>query len=89
MSYYKVIDGKKYDKELLTKADHFQTGESFIDDNCTWQIIMHCEDGGKFTKIELDTLNYIFNNFNFSTTMREQFRIILFLCNSLTKEAPQ
>ena len=44
---------------MLKKADHFQSGESFIDDNCTWQIIMHCEDGGKFTKIELDTLNYI------------------------------
>ena len=85
MSYYKVIDGNKYDKNLLQSAERFQREDSFIDDNCAWQIIQQCKDGGKFTKIELDTLNYIFSNFKFSITMCEQFGVILFLCNSLVE----
>ena len=63
-SYYKVIDGEKYDRELLEKAEEISTiqdnGKINIEGaNKLWKYAL---DNDKVTKIEIKTLEYIYNN---------------------------
>ena len=79
--YYKTIDGIKYDHKLLMMAEEYQS--NLLTDEQAWSLIEACSDGSNFTKIELETLNYISNQYNFTENMTAKLKLILFMCYSL------
>ena len=83
MSYYTLINNVKYDRKLIELAEQYKTE----DDTLSWKslnLILHsCKDAGKFTKIELTTINYINDNYAFDYDTKQLLNLILFLCNSL------
>ena len=83
MSYYTLINNVKYDRKLVDLAEQYKTE----DDTLSWQsvnaILHSCKDGGKFTKIELATVNYIKDNYAFDYDTKQLLELILFLCSSL------
>ncbi len=84
--YYRTLNGIKYDHNLLVMAEKFQDEESALSDNEVWQLILSCTDTGNFTKTKLITLSYIQEIFILSPQMREQLRMILFMCYSLIEK---
>lgn len=65
MSNYKTIDGVKYEKDLLLRADSLVDGAgdgriSFEDAKILWDAAL---DGGRVTRIERRTLHYIAMNY--------------------------
>lgn len=66
MSYYKSIDGVNYDKGLLEKADALTKGrgDGRISEDDAAKIWEDALDGGKVTRIERRTLEYIILNYN-------------------------
>jgi hypothetical protein len=66
MSYYKIIKGVKYDKQLWELATEFTTGEGDgrISEREMQLIAKLAEDGRGITAIEKATLHYIRRHFN-------------------------
>ena len=69
-SYYKVIDGVKYDRALLESADTLIVGQgdgriSEADVRGLWE---SANDGKGVTDIERATLRYIYTNFVLTST---------------------
>lgn len=66
MSYYKVINGEKYDKQLWEVATEFSTGEGDgrISQREIQLIVKLAQDGRGITAIEKATLLYIRKHFN-------------------------
>lgn len=66
MSYYKIINGAKYDKQLWELATEFTTGEGDgrISQREMQLIVKLAQDGRGVTEIEKATLLYIRQNFN-------------------------
>ena len=67
-SYYKVIGGERYDREILDIAEKSVDGQgdgriSIEDAHQLFEAII---DGNMITKIELKTLDYIKANFKFT-----------------------
>lgn len=67
-SYYKTIDGKKYDREMIEIAEIAVSGKgdgriSLQDAEALFNTIV---DGNTITEIEADTLDYIKENFRFT-----------------------
>jgi len=79
--YYRTINGIKYDNNLLIMAEEYQS--ELLSDDQVWLLIEACSDGSNFTKIELETLNYISENYTFSENMTVKLKLILFMCYSL------
>tara|TARA_Y100000741_G_scaffold172563_1_gene130788 strand:+ start:5799 stop:6065 length:267 start_codon:yes stop_codon:yes gene_type:complete len=83
MSYYTQINNVKYDKKLIDMAEKYKSE----DNSLTWKnmisMLNSCRDAGKFTKIELSTVNYIYDNYTFDSDTKQHLNLILFLCNSL------
>ena len=83
MSYYTLINNIKYDRKLVDLAEQYKTE----DDTLSWKsvnaILHSCKDAGKFTKIELATINYINDNYAFDYDTKQLLNLILFLCKSL------
>ncbi|MEX1003478.1 MAG: hypothetical protein WDZ35_15270 [Crocinitomicaceae bacterium] len=77
MSYYKQIDGKKYDAKILELADKLCAGQGdgrlSVDD--AGQLIKAVDDGGIYTDIEKDTMSYIRDNYNWTDAADEWFRL--------------
>ena len=76
MSYYKEIDGKKYDGELLELAEKLVKGQgdgriSMADAE---KLLAEVKDAGKYTDIEKDTMAYIRDNFRWTDEADEWFR---------------
>lgn len=75
-SYYKVIDGKKYDREMLALADEATAGKGdgriSIDD--AKKLIGAVTDGGRYTDTEKDTMAYIRDNYRFTEEADEWLR---------------
>ena len=76
MSYYKEIDGKKYDGELLELAEKLVKGQgdgriSMADAE---KLFAEVRDGAKYTDIEKDTVSYIRDNFKWTDEADEWFR---------------
>ncbi len=76
MSYYKEIDGKKYDGELLETAEKLIKGQgdgriSLADAE---KLMAEVKDAGKYTDIEKDTMAYIRDNFKWTDEADEWFR---------------
>lgn len=76
MSYYKEIDGKKYDKEILDITEKLVQGQgdgriSMAD---AGKLLDEVKDAGKYTDIEKDTMLYIRDNFKWTDEADEWFR---------------
>lgn len=75
-SYYKEINGKKYDREMLEIAERATAGKGdgriSIDD--AKKLIEAVKDGGKYTDVEKDTMAYIRDNFRFTDEADAWFR---------------
>lgn len=75
MSYYKVIKGIKYDKQLWEVATEFTTGEG--DGRIALReiqlLVKLAQDGRGVTDIEKATLHYIRQNFNLTDAAAEWF----------------
>ncbi len=76
MSYYKVIKGKKYDRELLEAADEAIAGVndnriSIADAKKLYEKVI---DGNSYTDIEKSTVKYIRDNYKWTPKADEWFR---------------
>lgn len=76
MSYYATIDGKKLDKRLLTLAEEAVDGQGDgrISEEDARKIIDAVKDGGVYTEIEKDTMEYIRDNFKWTDSADSWFR---------------
>lgn len=76
MSYYKTINGKKYDGEIIELAEKLTSGRGdgriSMDDAET--LLNSVMDGGKYTDIEKDTMAYIRDNFKWTEASDDWFR---------------
>lgn len=76
MGYYKTIDGKKYDGELIELAEKLTAGSgdgriSQADAETLYEAV---KDGGVYTDIEKDTVAYLRDHFNWTDAADEWFR---------------
>jgi hypothetical protein len=78
-SYYKTISGVKYDKDMLEEADKSVAGkrDGRISMNDAKKIKKKALDGPGITEVELRTLNYIFDNYNFTPSAKDYFSTFL------------
>ena len=76
MSYYKTIDGKKYDGELIEAAEKAVAGrgDGRISMEDAQMLLEKVKDGDTYTDIEKDTIAYIRDNFKWTEQADEWFR---------------
>jgi hypothetical protein len=76
MSYYKTIDGNKYDGELLDLATKLTTGtgESKISQDEAKQLFEKVRDGNTYTDVEKQTVEYIRKHFAWTPAADAWFR---------------
>jgi len=72
-SYYKQIDGIKYDRSLLLLAETLikGQGDGRISENDMKKLYESACDGNKITPYEKDTLYHIYNNFKCTSSAKE------------------
>ena len=73
MSYYKIIDGVKYDKAILDIADEQIKRDGILSDNDMKLIIKALIDSKKITKIEYLTMFYVLKNYNITPNALDSF----------------
>ena len=76
MGYYKTIEGKKYDGELIELAEKLTsgTGDGRLSKEDAAQLLEAVKDGDSYTDIEKDTMAYIRENFKWTEAADEWFR---------------
>jgi hypothetical protein len=76
MSYYKTIDGVKYDGELIELAEKLTSGggDGRISQADAEQLLAAVKDGDSYTDIEKDTMAYVRDNFKWTDSADEWFR---------------
>ena len=76
MSYYKTIDGKKYDGELIDLAEKLtgSAGDGRISNADAGQLLEAVKDGDAYTDTEKDTISYIRQNYKWTESADEWFR---------------
>jgi len=77
MSYYKTIDGKKYDGELIELADKLtnnKAGNNPISKDDAAELLEAVKDGNSYTDIEKETISYIRENYKWTDASDEWFR---------------
>ena len=76
MSYYKEIDGKKYDRELLELAEKLTKGQGDgrLSKSDADRLLEAVKDGNSYTDVEKDTVKYIRENFSWTDAADEYFR---------------
>lgn len=76
MGYYKTINGKKYDGELIELAEKLTTGggDGRISNKDAETIFEAVKDGNGYTDIEKDTMAYLRKNFNWTDSADAWFR---------------
>ncbi|WP_066759263.1 hypothetical protein [Crocinitomix algicola] len=76
MSYYKTIDGEKYDGELLELAEKLTSGagDGRLSKDDASQILEAVMDGNSYTDIEKATVKYIRENYKWTDAADEWFR---------------
>ncbi len=76
MGYYKTIDGKKYDGEVIDLAEKLTAGRGdgriSLDD--AKQLLDSVKDGDSYTDIEKDTMAYVREKFKWTDEADEWFR---------------
>jgi hypothetical protein len=73
MSYYKIIDGIKYDKAILDTADEQIKTNGKLSENDMKLILKDILDSKKITKIEYLTIFYIIKNYNITPIALDKF----------------
>ncbi|MCZ4409105.1 hypothetical protein O3Q51_09810 [Cryomorphaceae bacterium 1068] len=76
MGYYKTIDGKKYDGELIELAEKLTagSGDGRISQADAEKLYDAVKDGDTYTDIEKDTVAYLRDNFKWTDAADEWFR---------------
>lgn len=76
MGYYKEIDGKKYDKEILDLADTLTAGrgDGRLSQDDAGKIFEAVRDGDAYTDIEKATVAYVRENYKWTDAADEWFR---------------
>ncbi|WP_306642950.1 hypothetical protein [Sanyastnella coralliicola] len=76
MGYYKTIDGKKYDGEIIELAEKLTSGagDGRISKDDAAQLLDAVKDGDSYTDIEKDTMAYVRENFKWTEAADEWFR---------------
>lgn len=76
MGYYKTIDGKKYDGEIIELAEKLTSGagDGRLSKDDAAQLLEAVMDGGTYTDIEKDTMAYVRDNFKWTDAADEWFR---------------
>lgn len=76
MGYYKTIDGKKYDGAIIELAEKLVSGsgDGRISNADAKLLYDEVADGGSYTDIEKDTMQYIRENFKWTDSADEWFR---------------
>lgn len=76
MAYYKTIDGKKYEGELLELAEKLTSGsgDGRISMADAEKIFEAVKDGKTYTDIEKSTMAYIRENYKWTDAADEWFR---------------
>lgn len=76
MAYYKTINGKKYDGEILELADKSVAGKGdgriSLDD--AKKLLSAVKDGDDYTDVEKDTMKYIRDNYKWTDEADKWFR---------------
>lgn len=75
-SYYKEIDGKKYDRGVLEFAEECTSGagDGRISKADAEKLFEMVADGDSYTDIEKDTVSYVRENFKWTDAADEWFR---------------
>jgi hypothetical protein len=76
MSYYRIINGKKYDKELLDITEKLVKGQGDgqISVADAQQILEKVKDGNAYTEIEKETVSFIRDHFKWTDAADNWFR---------------
>lgn len=76
MAYYKTIDGKKYDADLIEAAEKAVAGrgDGRISMEDAEMLLAKVKDGDTYTDVEKDTMAYIRDNFKWTEQADEWFR---------------
>jgi hypothetical protein len=76
MGYYKTINGKKYDGDLLDLADKAVAGagDGRISLKDAQTLLTAVKDGNSYTDVEKDTMEYVRENYKWTTEADEWFR---------------
>jgi hypothetical protein len=76
MSYYKTIDGVKYDAEIIELADKLTSGggDGRISTADAEELLAAVKDGGSYTDVEKDTMAYVRDNYKWTDAADEWFR---------------
>lgn len=76
MSYYKKINGKNYDGELLDLAEELTAGagDGRLSKEDATRLIVKVKDANAYTEIEKDTVAYIRKNYKWTELADEWFR---------------
>jgi len=76
MSYYKTIEGKKYDGQLIDLADKLTSGagDGRLSQADAEKIYESVKDGDSYTDIEKDTVAYLRHNYKWTEAADDWFR---------------
>lgn len=76
MSYYKTIDGKKYDGKLIELADELiaGSGDGRISMADAEKLLAAVKDGDSYTDIEKETMAYLRENYKWTEAADDWFR---------------
>ncbi|MDA7803557.1 hypothetical protein N8987_03160 [Crocinitomix sp.] len=76
MSYYKTIDGVKYDGKLIELADRLTSGagDGRLSKDDASTVLEAVKDGSTYTEIEKDTVKYLRDNYNWTDAADDWFR---------------
>ncbi len=73
MSYYKTIDGKKMDGQIIDQASLLAKGGSLSAQDAE-TLLKLVTDGSSITDVEKETVDYIFQNFPWTSGVQDWFR---------------
>lgn len=73
-SYYKTIDGEKYDRKILDYAEQITGGGSRLGRNDAQRIFEMVADAGTYTDVEKRTIKRLRSEYEWTTTAREWFQ---------------
>lgn len=75
MTYYRIIEGIKYDRKLIEIAAKLTAGagDGRISHEDAQALLKTAEDGGRITQIEARTLDYILKKFNWTDKAKVWF----------------
>lgn len=77
MAYYKTIDGKKYDGELIELADKLTNNKAAnnpISKADASELLDAVKDGATYSDVEKDTVAYIRKEYKWTDAADEWFR---------------